>query len=119
MTADDTITRARAVVARLRAGVKVIHSPQPIGQRELDDALDDVHNAAPALLRLAEAAGRLAGSYGDDPWWEVETAGLSCIGCGRAARGPHAADCPAMEIDAAMADLAVLAGDAGAGEVGA
>lgn len=81
-------------------------------------AIVALRNAAPALLALAEAVGWLTDD--DDEWWYYREPGWdestpSCIACGplnwRAGElnAGHAANCPALAINAALADIAALA----------
>lgn len=123
---DDTITRARAAVARLREVAETARTFGAIFTVEGPTAL--------SLLALAEACALWATPTIDDlPWWcDLYDSFLpNCKGCGSsgptigvappeigAAMIVHDADCPALAIDAALADLAALAGDADAGEVG-
>lgn len=126
MSDNDTLTRARAVLATIRA-------TREAGYLAASEAWDEAFapvielDATPVLVRLAEAVGRLAGD-GGDPWWEYRAASWgdpepTCIGCGgerswdyKAAADvwKHDGDCPALAIDAALAELAALDG----GEVG-
>lgn len=107
---NDTLTRARAVLGRLRVGAD--------GTEAEDYALHA--EASGPLIRLAEAVGRLAGERlgrGSDPWYQQfgwhDGAYMPCIGCELmdldANTGDHAPDCPALAIDAALAELAALA----------
>lgn len=77
-----------------------------------------VLRATTDLIALAEAVGRLAEG---DEWWYFREPGWeesipSCIGCGALNWAPgslsmgHAPDCPALAIDAALAELAALDG---------
>lgn len=124
----ETITRARAAVARLRKAIPDA-DPGPWPTEAYYDAIEAMYSAAPALLALAEAAGRLA--YGADPsWWghwsRPDLDGVRFVVCdhcwrhglpGGDARTVDHKDCPALDIDAALAQLAALDGDADAGEV--
>lgn len=122
---DDTITRARAAVARLRGADSYTDAyRKPPAERVTvgEQALGEMLDAVPALLVLAEAAGRLAeGKVKSAPWWRVfwwNDSGYDiCAGCLEPTYKRHDPDCPALAIDAALADLAALAGDADAGEV--
>lgn len=134
MNDDDAATRARAVLARLRedaAESKWIHVAASMDagkwRATLPAHTTRLLGAAPALIRLAEAVARLAAD--GDEWWYYRAADHddgtpSCIGCGQldwrpdALNAGHDSDCPALAIDAALADLAALGDDAG-GEVGA
>lgn len=100
MMNDDTLAKARAVVARL-------------AEAESEDyAL--AAEARDPLIRLAEAVGAIvAGGGPGGPWWWHDE---GCVGCGHdgAFPDPHDDACPATAIDAALAELAALDG----GEVG-
>lgn len=90
-------------------------------------AIVALRNAAAPLLALAEAVGRLVATEGSAPWWfEWELGGTEgayaiCKHCdGKVyirhvdeldyAALPHDDDCPALAIDAALAELAALDG---------
>lgn len=131
---DDTLARARRVVEGLRAAMARDDDPfwTDAGGCSLCGAWmggpphhdDCPTHAVSALLRLAEAVGRLADERrkrGSDPWylqfgWN-DDAYMPCIGCELmnldAQTGDHAPDCPALALDAAFAQLAVLADDDG------
>lgn len=136
---DDTLARARRVVEGLRAAEEawldlVNAYPENGMSNDADDLTDRIcdarerfvdrlmPDAAPALIALAAAVGRLVDERrkrGSDPWylqfgWN-DDAYMPCIGCELmnldARTGDHAPDCPALAIDAALAQLAALADD--------
>ena len=120
----DTMARVRRVVDGLNAERAMLAAGP--SERELDGEVLEVllshYNAAPALLAIVEAVGRLADERrkrGSDPWylqfgWN-DDAYMPCIGCELmnldARTGDHAPGCPALAIDAAFAQLAALASD--------
>lgn len=129
MNDNDVATRARAVLARLRedaAESKWIHVAASMDagkwRATLPAHTTRLLGAAPALIRLADGAARLAGDAPDE-WWSCE-GGCHFCGAWFGADGTpydkltHADDCPVPAIDAALADLAALGGGAD-GEVGA
>lgn len=106
---SDTLTRARAVLA-------TIHATREAGYLAAPGAWDEALapaieiDAMPALIRLAEAVGAIvAGGGPGGPWWWHDE---GCVACGHDGyvMDPHAPDCPALAIEAALAELAALGG---------
>lgn len=113
---------ANDVLARAWRGIEELEVPL---RRLVGTGVDDEQGASwrhvkpglPVLFSLARAAKRIAsrGIRFDRPWWREES-GPYCLFCDRCAEEAkgykfegHAPDCPAVEIDQALTDLAAFA----------
>lgn len=101
----DTITRARAAVDRLRWADSYADAyRKPAAERVTvgEQALGEMLDAAPALLALAEAVGRWRSAYDRSRLHESSVERMDSAG---------EANRHLVAIDAALADLAALAGE--------